>query len=275
MAKRVVLYPDSSRRNKAPRRWPNPRLEMALTLLGGCLLIALMIVISPAGCSTPIQIIFGTATPTALLAQTPTPTAAFTDTPTLAPTETHTPDPTSTVTWTPSLTSSPTPSPSLSPTTTATATATTMPSATPTQTSPPRADSTPVPSPTPSPAPVLPVEPTLLEPESGIKYPNPIAFRWDGPLNQGEAFQVTVWHVKSGKQVQTNPMTEREWIYSLHKDLVGEWRWVVWVVKEGQVLVKSEEWFFWLDPHEGPGPRTMPTRYLPRETSTPKPTPEI
>ena len=53
-------------------------------------------------------------------------------------------------------------------------------------------------------------------------------------------------------------MTDQEWTYSLHKDLVGEWRWIVWVVKEGEVLVTSEEWFFWLDPHEGPGPREWP-----------------
>jgi hypothetical protein len=108
----------------------------------------------------------------------------------------------------------------------------------------------------------------------GAKYPNPITFRWDGPLNEGEAFQVTVWHVESSKRVQTSPMTEHEWTYGLHKDLVGEWRWVVWVVKDGQVLATSEEWFFWLDPHEGPGPREWPTRQLPGETSTPKPTPE-
>jgi hypothetical protein len=120
-----------------------------------------------------------------------------------------------------------------------------------------------------------PAAPTLLAPQSGYRYPNPITFCWDGPLNEGEAFQVTVWHVKSGQQVQTSPMTEREWTYGLHKDLVGEWRWVVWVVKEEQVLATSEEWFFWLDPHEGPGPREWPTRQLPDDTPTPKPTPQV
>jgi hypothetical protein len=112
----------------------------------------------------------------------------------------------------------------------------------------------------------------LLEPLSGYKYPNPISFRWEGTLHEGEAFQVTAWHVKSGERVQTSPMRDKEWVYDLHKDLVGEWRWVVWVVKDGQVLATSDEWFFWLDPHQGPGPREMPTRHLPGET--PKPTPE-
>jgi hypothetical protein len=131
-------------------------------------------------------------------------------------------------------------------------------------------------SPTPSPTTLAAGSsvPVLLEPQAGYKYPNPITFRWDGPLNEGEAFQVTAWHVKTGERVQTSPMTEREWIFGLHKDLVGEWRWVVWVVQESQVLATSEEWFFWLDPHEGPGPREWPTRQLPGETSTPKPTPE-
>jgi hypothetical protein len=112
----------------------------------------------------------------------------------------------------------------------------------------------------------------LLEPQSGVTYPNPITFRWSGTLSEGESFQVTAWHVKSGEQVQTSPMAELEWVHSLHKDLVGEWRWVVWVVKDGNVLATSEEWFFWLDPHQGPGPRERPTRYLPGDTPTPNPT---
>jgi hypothetical protein len=104
-------------------------------------------------------------------------------------------------------------------------------------------------------------------------YPNPITFRWAGTLNEGEAFQVIVTYVKTGERIQTSPTTERQWTYSLYKDLVGEWRWMVWVVKNEQVLARSEEWFFWLDPHEGPGPRTQPTRRPPMPTSTLTPTP--
>jgi hypothetical protein len=275
VVKKVGLYPDTGRRKMSSRRLPNPRVEMALTLLGGCLLIGLMILLSPSGRSVPIQLVIGTATPVPPPQETPT----FTQTPTLVSTATAVPSATHTATSTPTATSTATPSatpsatvsPSTTPTSTATstATATAMPSPTPIPSTP---TATPSVSPTASPQTAAPV---LLEPQSGYRYPNPITFRWDGALNEGEAFQVTAWHVASGKQVQTSPMTEREWTYGLHKDLVGEWRWVVWVVKDGQVLATSEEWFFWLDPHEGPGPREQPTRQLPGETSTPKPTPQV
>ena len=272
MVKKLELYPDTGGRKRSPERLPNPRWEMALTFLGGCLLIGLMIVLSPSGCSLPIQLIIGTATATFPLQETPAATPTFTQTPTPAFTATAVPSATHTATWTPTATSTPTApaAPSATPPPTATSTATSTP---PLRTAtPPTATVTPTASPTASSPAAAPV---LLEPQAGFKYPNPVTFRWDGPLHEGEAFQVTAWHVKSGERVQTSPLTGLEWTYSLHKDLVGEWRWVVWVVKEGQVLVTSEEWFFWLDPHEGPGPREWPTRQLPDDTPTPKPTPQV
>jgi hypothetical protein len=92
---------------------------------------------------------------------------------------------------------------------------------------------------------------TLVEPYPGLTYKSPITFRWQGALNEGELFQVTTRHVASKKEIQTSPMAEQEWTYDLPAGKVGEWWWKVWVVKEGQVLVTSEERNFWFDPWEG------------------------
>ena len=254
----------------------DPRTEVFLSILAGLTIIGAIIFFSVRGCGIPVQWASNSSTPERSLLHTPTPTATLTQAPTLTPTGTPVPTTAPTATWTASPTPSPTPS--ATPTETAiampAATATAAPSTTPTQPSSLLVTATLPASPTVSAtAPVSTTALLLLEPQAGYKYPNPITFRWDGSLNEGEGFQVTAWHVKSGERVQTSPMTEHEWTYGLHKDLVGEWRWVVWVVKEGQVLTTSEEWFFWLDPHEGPGAREWPTRQLTDETPTPKPTP--
>jgi hypothetical protein len=129
-----------------------------------------------------------------------------------------------------------------------------------------------------------PVVPTLLWPAPNREYANPIAFRWEGRLRAGEAFQVTARHGETGQQIQTNPMLASEWTYALPKQCVGTWWWSVWVVRDRQIVTRSPEWSFWLNPHRGPGPQgqptpnpdaprpTLPPRIQPDKTPTPAPT---
>ena len=228
-----------------------------------------------------------TPTPT----ETPLPTTTPTTTPTLMPTPTRTPWPTLTPTPVPSATAT------LSATPTATATLTEVPPATATATFTPTPEATPTatpaqvqPTPTPEAAPTdhAPVHdaevtvPVLLWPVPGREYANPITFRWAGRLRPGEAYQVTLRYGETGQQIQTNPMLGQEWTYALPKEWVGTWWWSVWVIHDGQLLAASPEWSFWLNPHRGPGPRTLitstlqavelPARTPPPATSTPGPT---
>ena len=202
-----------------------------------------------------------TATPTCTPLPTATalPTAAPTETPTRLPTPTRTPWPTLTPTPVPSGTppsATASPSATLTPTPTATETETLDPAPTTSVTQEPPAPTQTVEAPLSI---AQPVVPTLLWPAPNREYPNPIAFRWEGRLRDGEAFQLTARHGETGQQIQTSPMTAKEWTYDLPKEWVGTWWWSVWVIRDGQIVARSPEWSFWLNPHRGRGPQASPT----------------
>jgi hypothetical protein len=108
----------------------------------------------------------------------------------------------------------------------------------------------------------------LLWPVPGREYANPVTFRWQGQLRPGEAYQVTLRYGETGQRIQTSPMSEQEWTYALPKEQVGAWWWSVWLVRDDQVLTVSPEWLFWLNPHQGPGPKptSSPQATLPPRT---------
>ena len=195
-------------------------------------------------------------------AETPSPSPAVTATPlpTLTATTAPTPSPTPTLTATqqPTATVTPTRHPTATatatrqPTATATATATRQPTSTPTRT--PTRTPTPAETATPTPAPrAVPPEP--VSPAQGKERKNPVTFQWQGSLNAGEAYQVTLYHPKSDYTIQSELLTAQEWSIDLPGDRYGEWRWTVSVVSQEKVVAFSSEWMFWFDPSPGGGPK--------------------
>jgi len=107
---------------------------------------------------------------------------------------------------------------------------------------------------TPTPAPQA-VPPELVSPAQGEKRKNPVTFQWQGSLNAGEAYQVTLYHPKSDYTIQSELLTVQEWSIDLPGDRYGEWRWTVSVVSQEKVVAFSSEWMFWFDPSPGGGPK--------------------
>jgi hypothetical protein len=150
-------------------------------------------------------------------------------------------------------------------TSTPTATSTSMPTDTSTPTGIPTPTDTPTPKPTSTlePTPTSPTEtprptsvptaPTLMLPEHGREYRNPITFEWHGSLSAGQAYRVTVRHVGSGYVLQSELLTGQSWTASLPAEHFGEYRWTVSVVQGGKEVVTSTEGMFWFNPHGGSG----------------------
>jgi hypothetical protein len=182
--------------------------------------------------------------------------------------------------YTPTTTHTPPPTPTSVPTQPPTPTKTQMPTATPTSVPTQTPTNTPAPTATPVPWTAVPV---LVEPPAGGEFKNPLVFRWQGSLNAGEGFQVTIYHPASNERIQTGMLTDREWSYELPANRTGEWRWTVWVVRQGTVLATSEEWMFWFDPWKGRdlapsnpkapggGPPALPDLPTATPTATPGP----
>lgn len=198
---------------------------------------------TPTPTSTPKQPPVATLVPlapmpsgTATASATPLPS----NTPSLTPSDTASPSPSSTVT--PSVTPSLTPSDTASPAPSKTLT----PSATPSLTLVPKAGT-----------------PELIAPFFGSENQNPIKFEWHGFLMSGEAYKVTVYHLKSRHTIQSGRLTTQQWTTNLPLERFGEWRWWVAVVRDEGTVVNSSEWMFWFQPYPGtreptPSPSVMP-----------------
>jgi hypothetical protein len=65
-------------------------------------------------------------------------------------------------------------------------------------------------------------------------------------------------------------MQASKWTYALPKERVGAWWWSVWVVRNGQIVARSPEWSFWLNPHQGPGPQAQPPTTAAQPTLPPR-----
>jgi len=173
------------------------------------------------------------------------------------PSQTPTVSPTPTLTGTPAPTSTSTPTSTARPTAAPTATA--SPSATPTSfaTATLVATATPRPTRTLSPAPVLSA-PRLLSPLGAAEIrASHLTLRWDGDLpDAGYGFRVSLRHGSGAPGFSSPTLDGKQWSVELEGDAVGEWRWSVAVVRQGetQALARSDEWTFYYNPFEGPSP---------------------
>lgn len=116
------------------------------------------------------------------------------------------------------------------------------------------------PTPTDTPTPTLtivptlpPVTPQLSTPDLGSTYQNPIMFEWSGQLRAGQTYQVTAYHTDSRDAIRSDLLTVQRWESYLPDKHVGEWRWRVSVLQDGQTVASSSEWHFYFDPHPGGG----------------------
>jgi protein phosphatase len=124
--------------------------------------------------------------------------------------------------------------------------------------------SEPEPSQTPSPQAVAP---ELVTPEQGRDSQNPITFRWRGPLQVGQAFQVTARHVDSGATVQSDLLRDLTWIKDLPAQRHGEWRWTVSLMDGSNTLSTSSEGMFWFTPFSNNGQQDTPQSATPEPNS--------
>ncbi len=139
------------------------------------------------------------------------------------------------------------------------------PSSIPRPTSTPRA----IRSPTTPTSQMMAAQPRLLSPEAGTTTGNPVSFRWEGRLSQGQAYRLVAYHPQSGEQVTSPLIVESWWETHLSAARFGEWRWYVEVVEGRQAIVRSAEWMFWFQPV-----RVEPGR-PPTPTLMPPPTPTM
>jgi hypothetical protein len=111
----------------------------------------------------------------------------------------------------------------------------------------------------------------------GGTYRNPVTFEWRGSLKPGQAYQVTVRHVKTGYEIQSGLLTEESWTVDLPVDKHAEWCWTVSVLQDWRILATSSEQRLWFNPF--PKPTPFPTQPLPCPTPfptrPPEPTPPI
>jgi hypothetical protein len=122
----------------------------------------------------------------------------------------------------------------------------------------PTATATPSPTPTATPTPTA-SPPTLLKPEQGGTYRNPITFEWSGSLSTGQAYhKITAYHVTSGQEIRSGLLTGQSWTAYLPSNMVGEWRWRVSVVSGGSEVTSSSEGMLWFDPTYSPLPTPTP-----------------
>jgi hypothetical protein len=109
------------------------------------------------------------------------------------------------------------------------------------------------------PTPPTAIQPALLAPTLGGEYLSPVTLRWEGSLNPGQAYQVTIYHTESGHTLQSTLLTATSWSVDLPGNKIGEWRWQVSIVSNGSVLATSSEGMFWFNPYPGGGGDIGPT----------------
>ncbi len=174
------------------------------------------------------------------------PSPTMTMTATLTPSQTPTlPVPTVSRTPTPTRTSTLEPTPSLTSTRTPTAT----PRVTPTPSRTPSA--TPRPTRTPQVS-----APRLLSPLGAAELKSSLlTLRWAGELPGSDyGFRVNLRHGSGTPRYTSSLQEDTQWEIELPGDAVGEWRWSVAVVKQGETLVlaRSDEWTFYYNPFDSP-----------------------
>jgi hypothetical protein len=90
----------------------------------------------------------------------------------------------------------------------------------------------------------------LVFPEhGGIGGKRYVTFRWEGTLEAGQYYQVTIWwfrHGRYGGTMQPPPVFDTELHYDFHS-ATGEFHWNVSVIEDGKIITTSDSWNFWVE----------------------------
>jgi len=208
---------------------------------------------APTGTLTPTV----TTKPPTTFTVSPTYTATLIipRTPTITPIEANTPTPIETVTAKPPTTFT------VSPTYTATLIIPRTPTITPIEANTPTPVETLAPTAIVEPTVTLTVPPPkLLSPLPGETQANPVIFRWEGLLHDGQSYIVRARSARTGYAIQSPPLSDTSWgeDFDLPGDAFGEWRWSVTVVEGDTTIMTSTEGTFWFQPLPPPPPTASP-----------------